>query len=295
MRKIDYYELGATLYIPIMNRNLESILKQEKYPYLKSVVICLEDSTALCDIPKGMKILESILDSFKVSDLKVFVRPRDIDNLREILKFTNIDLVDGFALPKFDTSNIASYLSIFIEKNDFYIMPILETKDIFSSLKLNDILKELEPFREKVLVVRIGGEDILSILGMMRDCEKSIYEIMPLYIILSTIINIFKPNGFNISSTVYACFEDYKTLHRELYSDKEHQLFNKTSIHPKQVEIIQDSYRVSEEDYNIANRLLNANEAIFSQNGRMYEKSTHSNWAKSIVQRYKNYGVNDAK
>ncbi|MFK5976869.1 MAG: HpcH/HpaI aldolase/citrate lyase family protein [Sulfurovum sp.] len=291
MRKIDYYELGATLYIPIMNKNLELILKQEKYPYLKSVVICLEDSTALCDMLKGMKILENILENLKISNLKVFVRPRDINNLKDILSFPNIDLVDGFVLPKFDTSNIASYLSIFIEKNDFYIMPILETKDVFSSLKLNDILKELEPFREKVLVVRIGGEDILSLLGMMRDCEKSIYEIMPLYIILSTIINIFKPNGFNVSSAVYACFEDYKTLHRELYSDKEHQLFNKTCIHPKQVEIIQHSYRVSIEDYEISNRLLNENEAIFSQNGRMYEKSTHSNWAKSIINRYKNYGI----
>jgi len=295
MRKIDYYELGATLYIPIMHKNLELILSRDKYPYLKSVVICLEDSTASCDMVEGMKRLKRILKSFKRSDLKLFIRPRDIDNLLEILKFKRIEQVDGFALAKFDTSNVANYLSIFIQKNKFYIMPILETKDVFSSLKLHDILKELEPFRDRVLVVRVGGEDILSMLGMMRDCSKSIYEIMPLYIILSTIINIFKPNGFNVSSAVSACFADYDTLKRELCSDKEHQLFNKTCIHPQQVEIIQNSYRVSSDEYSIANRLLNKNEAIFSQNGRMYEKTTHSNWAKSIIHRYNNYGVIDAK
>ena len=198
-------------------------------------------------------------------------------------------------MAKFDTHNIADYLSIFIQQNHFYIMPILETRDVFSTLKLQDILKELMPFREQILVVRIGGEDILSMLGMMRDCNKSIYEVMPLYIILSTIINIFKSNVFNISSPVNACFRDKNTLLRELEGDIEHQLFNKTSIHPQQAYIIQESYRVSVDDYNIALRLIEEDSAIFSANGRMYEKMTHSSWAKSIIQRYKNYGVIDAK
>ncbi len=295
MRKVDYYELGATLYIPIMHKNLELILTQEKYPYLKSVVICLEDSTVLSDMPSGMKRLKSIVKHFEVNDLKVFIRPRNIDNLKEILNFKHIDRIDGFALAKFDTHNIAEYLSIFIQQNHFYIMPILETRDVFSSLKLQDIFKELTPFKEQILVVRIGGEDILSMLGMMRDCSKSIYEVMPLYLILSTIINIFKPNGFHVSSAVNACFKNENTLLRELEGDREHQLFNKTCIHPKQAYIIQESYRVSIDDYKIALRLIEENRAIFSENGRMYEKTTHSSWAKSIVSRYKNYGVINAK
>ncbi|MDQ7085457.1 MAG: hypothetical protein Q9M36_11255 [Sulfurovum sp.] len=35
MRKIDYFELGATLYIPILQKNLEAILTAEKYPFFK--------------------------------------------------------------------------------------------------------------------------------------------------------------------------------------------------------------------------------------------------------------------
>ena len=221
MRKIDYYELGGTLYVPIMQKNLELIIERKKYHYLKSIIICFEDSTSLFDMEKGMERLGRVLEHFSISDVKVFIRPRNIENLKNILKFKNIDMIDGFALPKFDTSNMAEYLSIFKKENNFYIMPILETRDVFSNCKLQDIFKELEPFKEKVLVIRIGGEDILSLFGAIRDCHKTIYEIMPLYLILSTIINIFKPNGFNISSIVYTCFEESKILERELLGDKE--------------------------------------------------------------------------
>jgi len=291
MREIDYYELGGTLYIPILNKNLEAILKREKYPFLKSVVICLEDSTALCDVESGMVILEKIVREFQTTELKVFIRPRDIKNLEKILKFENIDSIDGFALAKFDSSNISQYLSIFLRENHFYLMPILETKDVFNTQKLNTILEELEPFKERILVIRIGGEDILSMLNSLRDCNKTIYEIMPLYLVLSNIINIFKPNGFNISSTVYSCFGELDTLKRELVSDAEHQIFNKTSIHPKQIEIIQKSYRVTQENLTIAKKLLEEDNAIFSYNNRMYEKTTHSNWAKSVVRRFECYGL----
>ena len=86
MREIDYYELGATLYIPILHKNLEDILSRRKYLYIKSVVICLEDSTPLCDIPEGMSRLKEILEDFSINSLKVFIRPRDIDNLKDIFR-----------------------------------------------------------------------------------------------------------------------------------------------------------------------------------------------------------------
>ena len=295
MRKISYYELGATLYIPILHKNLEIILKREKYDYLKSIVICLEDSTALCDMKEGMEQLQQCIKNLKQTCLKVFIRPRDIENLKTILNFENIEVIDGFALAKFDTQNSEAYLCVFREYNHFYLMPILETKEVFSSLKLQSILEVLKPFREQILVVRIGGEDILSHLGMMRNCKKTIYDTMPLYLILSTIINLFKPYGFFISSVVYACFKEKRILHQELLGDIEHQLFNKTSIHPEQVKIIQSYYQVTPDAYEVAKRLLESDDAIFSHKGRMYEKTTHSNWAKSVIQRYQNYGVTDAK
>ena len=59
--------------------------------------------------------------------------------------------------------------------------------------------------------------------------------------------------------------------------------------------MIENSYKVTKDEYTIANKLLKEEEAIFSYNSRMYEKATHSNWAKSIILRYKIYGVKDAE
>lgn len=291
MRKIDYYDLGATLYVPVLQKNLSKILRREKYPFLKSIVICLEDSTPLCDIPQGMQRLKEILKGFEINALKVFIRPRDRDNLKDILLFENINKIDGFALAKFDSQNMLAYLSIFEHKNHFYLMPILETIDVFDVGKLQEIAQKLEVSKEKIISIRVGGEDILSLLDMMREAHQTIYEMMPIYLVLSNIINTFKPKGFNISSVVYTSFGDHSTLLRELQGDVSHKLFNKTSIHPNQIETIQNSYKVRSKEFEIADKLLSTKEAIISIDNKMYEKTTHSNWAKSIIKRYTIYGV----
>ena len=290
-RVIDYFELGATLYIPIINHNLKDIINGKKFPFLTSIVICLEDSISDNELDKGMKILTSILKDLKIRDLKIFIRPRNIDNLKEILKFENINLIDGFAVPKFDTKNMIDYLKIFIYHNDFYIMPILETKDIFDNQKLKDISRELTPFKNKVLVVRIGGEDILSILDIRRDGEKTLYEIMPLYLVLSQIMMIFKSDGFNISSPVFSNFGKNNIFLDEVKLDIEHSIFNKTTIHPNQVKIINQKYKVTADELRVAKKLIDGTEAVFSDSQKMYEKKTHINWAFNIIKRFKNFGL----
>lgn len=292
MKKVNYFELGATLYIPILNKDLDDILSIKKYPFLKSIVICLEDSIRDEDVKIGMKILESILINFNNFKTNIFIRPRNNENLQEILKFKNIGIIDGFALGKFDTKTMDSYLYTLKKFPFFYLMPILETKDVFSIKKLNLILEKLLPLKENILAIRIGGEDILNLLCMMRDGQKTLYEIMPLYLILSTIINIFKPNGFNVSSPVFSSFGDEKVLLSELKLDIEHQIFNKTSIHPRQIEIIQSSYKITKEEYFLANKLLREDVSIFKYKDKMYEKATHTSWAKNIISRFDNFGIN---
>ena len=293
MRDISYFELGATMYIPANNKNLEKILKREKFKNLKSAVICFEDSINEVNLDNSIERFDKLMSNFEPTSLKLFIRPRNIINLKTLIKVKNIDMIDGFVLPKFDTTNATDYLSIFIEKNNFYLMPVLESKDIFDNSKMYDIANELLPFKDRILSIRIGGEDILSILNMMRECNKTIYEIMPLYIIISNIINIFRTNEFNISSPVYACFKNSSFLKKEIENDVKHQLFNKTIIHPNQIDLVHDSYKVFEEDLKIAKKLLFENEPIFSFNGRMFEKKTHSNWAKGVIERYKIYGIKD--
>lgn len=296
MRNINYFELGATLYIPMNHSGIIDILKRDKLANLKSVVLCLEDAVSEEDFPSAVERLkDEILPELSVTNLKVFIRPRNLSNLKNILTFEGIRKIDGFALPKFDTKNITQYLSLFIDENTFHIMPILETKDVFSGLSLGRLISELEPFKDRIICVRVGSEDILSLLNMMRSCDKTIYEIMPLYIVLSTIINLFKSNEFNVSSPVYGCYEKIDVLKRELSGDIEHGILNKTTIHPAQIDIIHEEYKVTKDESIVAHKLLESTLSVFGHNGRMFEKKTHSNWAKIIIERELVYGVVDGK
>ncbi len=291
MREIDYYDLGATLYMSVLHHNIDAILSRQKYPMLRSVVICLEDALPQKDFLRGMERLCEIIKKFEVSDLKVFVRPRNIENFQMILTIEGIEKIDGFALAKFGTENISEYLGIAIEHNHFYLMPILETKDVFSGVSLTKIMMELNPFRSRVLTVRIGLEDILSHLTLMRPCDKTIYDVMPVYIVISTIFNLFKSNGFSLSSPVYGCYENLAVFERELQGDTNHQVFNKTIIHPNQIVPTHKSYQIDEDSYLVATRLIESSEAVFGYKGRMYEKNTHTPWAKTILKRYEYYGM----
>ena len=43
MNKINYIELGATLFVPATHKDLEDVVCNNKYPELKSVLIDTED------------------------------------------------------------------------------------------------------------------------------------------------------------------------------------------------------------------------------------------------------------
>lgn len=292
IRNINYYQLGATLYIPATHENLYKVIVENKYQDLKSVVICLEDSIKDTEIDIALNNLKQILNDLDTErPLKIFIRPRNPILLRDILKMRNIYKIDGFSLPKFDTTNIAEYLSIFRNHNDFYFMPILETKDVFSPEKLMEIALALEPFKERVITIRLGSEDILNLIQMKRAKNNMIYDILPFHLVTANVINVFKPLNFNISGPVFNNFEDNDILELEITKEKEYGILNKTIIHPKHIKEIQEMYKPKQSDFEIAERLLTGEEAVFAVEGNMYEFTTHNNWAKRIVSLGKEYGT----
>lgn len=291
MRDIDYYALGASLYVPATHKNLEAILCENRYPFLRSIVICLEDAILESEVQEGMSRIKTLLKTYQQKDLFVFIRPRDKKRLKKLLKLEGIDQIDGFVLPKFDTSTMKKYAP-FIETSDHHFMPTLESKEVFDQEKLKKIRDFLLPYKEKILSIRVGSEDILGILGMRRE-GKTLYEILPFYSTLSSIITLFKSERFAISSSVLNDFTNDALLEKEVKEDLFHNLINKTSIHPDQVQKIQQLYRVDQENHTIATKLLKEEEAIISQKSQMYEKSTHTLWADSILKRYRYYGCQE--
>ena len=144
MKKIDAYDLGATLFIPANHKNIEAILCGEKYPELRSIVIDFEDSLLDHEYERVENVLDSFVDVVIREDLLVFVRPRSHLMLKSFLLKAFMCQVDGFILPKVSVSSLEKYLHL-LRNSSKLLMPSLESADMFDVVKLSRIRELLLP------------------------------------------------------------------------------------------------------------------------------------------------------
>ena len=179
-------------------------------------------------------------------------------------------------------------------------MPILETSDIMykeSRIEaLIKISKLLTLYKEYILNIRVGAEDFLSLYGIRRNSEVSIYDIGVARDCIADILNIFtrNENHFVVSGPVWEYFDDNKGLIREIKYDKINGMVGKTIIHPSN--LIPAQIIISHEDYEDAKSILDNNNSLVgvmksSYGNRMNEIKPHYNWAKKIVRLSGIYGV----
>jgi len=283
---MKHFKLGASIYVPATRDDISLIASGNKIR-AKSVIFCTEDS-----------VNESMLKNMNKSEKMMrFIRVRNTEVLSTVLKMNSIEKIDGFVFPKVTASNFEKYTSEFDKnghsENNFNIMPTLETKEVFNGKEMEnlcDIFLKKE-YKEKILSLRIGGNDLLNILGIRRSRYRTIYE-SPLGVTIANLVTIFKSQGFNLTSPVCEFLHDTELLKKELPRDLEYGLFGKTAIHPDQIQIIENSYMPSEQDVEMATAILSENApAVFGMHGTMCEKATHSNWAKEIIIRSEVYGT----
>lgn len=291
---MDYLKLGASLYVPAINNDLLNIINGEKYPNLKSVILDTEDSINEKDLDKAYINIKNVLNNFeKKKNILVFIRVRNFTELHKIYEFENISKIDGFVLPKFTIDNMNEYFRDI--KDNFLYMPILET-DVFKVSKLEKVCDFLLPFKNRILSIRIGATDILSLLSCRRSNNMTIYDIAVMNKIISNIIINFKPYGFNITGVVFESFNENKKeiLEKEVELDLLNGLFGKTIIHPNQIDIVQNMYKVTKSDFESANLLLNESmPSVFNIEKCMNEKAPHINWAKKILSLAEIYGIRE--
>lgn len=298
---MKHFKLGASIYVPTTRSDITCIANEEKFA-CRSVIFCTEDSVNEGDVPKALDNIQSMLKQTQKSDkMMKFIRVRNEGILKSILQMGNIDKIDGFVFPKVTAENFPSYLKEFKhlpdEHNQFHIMPTLETKEVFNSKKMQDLCEVFldEKIKDKILSIRIGGNDLLHILGIRRSSTSTIYE-SPLGMTISNLVTIFKPHGFNLTAPVCEFLQDIKLLNRETPKDLEYGLFGKTAIHPDHIKVIETYYMVKETHLEMAAAILKEDApAVFGMHGTMCEKATHSKWAKEILKRAEIYGVFGSK
>lgn len=292
---IDPISLGATLYVPATRPDMAAtILHGQKFD-LRSVVICLEDSVHARHLPKALTNLAAFLlelqsTAANAARPSIFVRPRSAQMLAHMLGLPAIECVDGFVIPKATADCMPKYMAV-LSHDHHMLMPTLETREVFDPAEMRRLRDQLLTFQDRILAIRIGGNDLLQSIGARRSAARTSYE-GPLGPVIVSLVTTYNPWGFNLTAPVFEHFGNLKLLHEEVERDLEHGLIGKTAIHPCQIDIIQSAYTVDPIEVAEAQSILEENsEAVFSSRQAMCEPATHKIWAQTIIRRAEMFGL----
>ena len=122
---------GACLYMPALHPSLPRVLSDEAIPGLRLVVACLEDALASAGVPEG---LAGLRRAKRGTGPRLFVRPRHVEMLRELVSWGTEVAWDGFVLPKVSTATVGAWFDA-VEGTTWKVMPILETADVRGTME----------------------------------------------------------------------------------------------------------------------------------------------------------------
>jgi citrate lyase beta subunit len=293
---LDALALGATLYLPATRSDLATTLFGNRISGLRSAVICLEDAVSDADLPAALHNVAALLRTLPArrdQSPLLFVRPRDPAMLARILLMPGAERLTGFVLPKINADNFPTWLALPLLP-EHRLMPTLETREMFDPAEVRRLREQLLAVQERILVLRIGGNDLLQALGCRRSSTRTAYE-GPLGSLIAALVGAFAPWGFALSAPVLERFDDPALLRAEVARDIEHGLFTKTVIHPAQVAIVHAALAVASAEFAQARAILAADApAVFARGGAMCEPATHHRWAQALIRRAALFGVADS-
>lgn len=226
--------LGASLYCPATRENLPLDVVKNASKGLSSMIICLEDSVADKDVPKGeaniRAALPKIAELTDVSLPAIFIRVRTPEHLAKVAyeNYANLDVLTGFVLPKFSgLSTAKEYVEIFSElnrrlegegRNRLYFMPVLESPElVFQETRgsfLTTTKSIIESVKDDVLAIRIGATDMSSPYGLRRSRDLTIYDVHVISSAIADIVNTFGrfADGYQVTGSVWEHFTDRERL-----------------------------------------------------------------------------------
>ena len=343
-KSILQYCLGGTLYMPGTKIILEKIFKKE-LTGITSIVMCFEDAIQEEDLTAAEENvifhLDSIADAIEKATITIddipliFLRVRNsaqFESFSQKLTTKRTNVLSGFVFPKFDSYSAGAYLKTLENQCKqhnivLYGMPILEGKTIaYKETRYNELIilkRILEPYKQLILNIRVGGTDFSSLWGVRRGINYSIYDILAVRDCLSDILNFFNraDDDYLVSAPVWEYFLAYKKddlgnllntdihksilnrttiindaidgLLREVILDKANGFIGKTIIHPSHARFVNAMQAVTKEEYDDAIQILTTIGGVIKSSvaNKMNEINPHRSWANKIANRAKVFGV----
>ncbi len=308
------YQLGASLYMPATRQDIWQVIKRDKLPTINSIIICLEDAVSHSDVELALTRLQTLLNTWAshVNSINapsnpiekhtqptrplVFVRPRNPMMLQQLVDFDNIDLLDGFVMPKVDMYSLSNWrMACQNLSSEQLLMPTLETAAVFNPNHNQELaIAFKEAFSQPIFALRIGGNDLFAALRLRRPKDSIIYD-TPIGTLAYQLLGCFVPHGFYLTAPVFEYLDQPMLFMQELTRDVSLGLVGKTVIHPSQIALVQQAYCVPLSMLDEAQAILHTEaKAVFKYNNTMLEPATHGAWAHEIINRAEVFGtIND--
>lgn len=313
------YSIGALCYCPANNPNIADKIINGSFGNKYTLAFCLEDAINDNCVEEAEKILVQTLKRlYKSSFVNPFYLPKIFIRIREPLQMIKIALmcssisriITGFIFPKVTVGNAESYFYTLNYINqtadyNYYALPILEDESLFdirsridSLYKIKDVF---DKYKDSILNICVGGNDLCKVYGLRRHSNESIYKIQPVASVLGDIMTVFGKD-YVINGPVYEYYDDYSLKNGfkdEIKDDILNGFIGKTVIHPKQIDYVNNSLKVSKEDYLDADNILQTDKNTDSfvsgsiNGNRMNEYKIHQNWARKILILADYYGIKD--
>lgn len=286
----DVFASGAALYTPATHRDLGRLFIGSAVPGLGTTIACTEDAIRDDELEAALDLLQDVLHRLPAGTQGPlrYVRPRNPDVLKRLLAMPGIEKVDGFVLPKADAQSLPTYLEL-LDQTSHAFMPTIETESAFSASAMLDLRALLcrARVRERCAAVRIGGNDLLRILGMRRPAECTLYD-TPIGALIPQLVMTFKPMGFRMTGSVLDRLDGPDLLSREAALDRRMGLDGKSAVHPAQVELIDGAFRITAQELHAATALLDPSApAVFRMAGVMQEPAVHRAWANAVLRTHR--------
>ena len=290
--------MGASLYLPANHKDLMEIANGERLGHTRSLIFCTEDAVADADLSWALFNLSVVLANMTASSrTERFVRVRNPEVLTRVLAMPGVEKLTGFVIPKCTRHNFDAYFKQ-VRGTDHMLMPTLETADVFNDDEMRLFRETLEApgVRSRILALRIGGNDLLALLGLRRPRNMTIYR-TPLGPVIARLVTTFRPYGFVLTAPVFEHLDLPELLDQEVSEDMAYGMVGKTAIHPSQIAPIEQHYRVKARDLEAARAILDVDSpAVFKMHNSMCEVATHRAWAQRMVEQSNVFGAhqNDA-
>ncbi len=277
--------MGASLYVPANHKYLLDIANGDKLPGVRSLIFCTEDAVADRELSWALFNLAVVLENMRTDvAAERFVRVRNPEVLARVLAMKGAHKLAGFVIPKATRHNLESYVKL-VRGTDHMLMPTLETAEVFSESEMEAFRELLQSpgIRNRILALRIGGNDLLALLGLRRPRGMTIYR-TPLGPAIARLVTIFRPYGFALTAPVFEHLDLPELMDQEVQEDLAYGMVGKTAIHPTQVAPIEAHYKVKPQDLEAARAILDPNSpAVFKLHESMCEVATHRAWAERMV------------